>query len=637
MAKELKMATIIGGQSTYSLAATAGTPEDNLTVTFPSFTGSSALVGGNSNYTVIGDVQTMALSSQGGSPGTSELNFDTFNFGPVEINLGNGNDVVYGEVQTFNITSSGGSAIASGTTPVYGYSSMYGDNVNFGATSITLGTGTDTAYGAVGTFIISTVGGTASGSAAYASSYIGYAGSDVDNFTFAGNTISSALASVQANHLYGDIGTLTFSSASGSATNGGDAHTLLGYDTLTTGSNTLTAGNGADVLDGSIGTMNFQATGGTTNNAHYDMAEIFHNAYNIGGSSLTAGNGVDTLNGAIETMNITATGGNATGGMADAEIQTNSWTFGNNSLSAGNGKGDVLNGDVGAVNITIHGGAAGTGGEGGASFTNNTMTFGDNTLQVGTGNNDTLVGGVGSFTVSLVLGTSTGGDVSLSFESNTITFMGSTLTAGAGKDTLIGDMQSFSLTDPANPIGTNYVDNNVIYLGGNTLNAGSGNDTLYGSTPNLHMFDSFLNANSTNQVIGGFDTFHGGAGADTFVPGPGGNDMIGGTGPDTYLFDMTLAGTNAPNGNGINDGNTLLENFNAAKDILAFHGESSISALNAQTSVVDNAGTPEVIFNQNGGNGTIIDFYNLTYNTLEHTLLDVLNQNGISQHVIHLV
>jgi Ca2+-binding RTX toxin-like protein len=201
---------------------------------------------------------------------------------------------------------------------------------------------------------------------------------------------------------------------------------------------------------------------------------------------------------------------------------------------------------------------------------------------------------------------------------------------------LIGDLQNFSLTIASSASASGIVNNNTINLGNNTLQAGSGTDTLYGATPNLHVFDSFLIANASNHVVGGHDVFIGGAGPDTFVGGPGTNTLTGGTGADTFLYDFSLSGINAPNHNGLNNGQNTITNFNAGKgDVLAFHDvlnlahPFTVNIVNAESRVVnDGSGHALVRFDQNAGNGfigngTSIDFTNIVYHSTDHQLFDL--------------
>jgi hypothetical protein len=125
----------------------------------------------------------------------------------------------------------------------------------------------------------------------------------------------------------------------------------------------------------------------------------------------------------------------------------------------------------------------------------------------------------------------------------------------------------------------------------------------------------------------GNDTLTGGTGNDIITGGAGNDTLTGGAGNDTFVFAVST---------GLSSGADKITDFSSVAsntDILQFrnvtdaNGDSAININDViyQSRVVnDGAGHPLVIFDQHGGNGTSIDFTNLTWNASELVLSDVI-------------
>lgn len=441
----------------------------------------------------------------------------------------------------------------------------------------------------------------------------------------------------------------------------------------TSGSDLLIGGPGVHIMfglagnDTLIGTAQIDnswvAAGGTYNDNGLGTGGPGYGVFigtNISGAAVNdasviqvAGNGTDLLIGNVQTFNGDVTGGTGTISGASGLLYVygssnySNATFGSNALTSGGGNYDTLIGDMQTFNWHIMGGSATVSGANSlvsaiAQHIGNNVTFGSTNLIAGNGSTDTLVGGVQTFNWNVAGGSASasaaGSTAYANADSshNTIMFGNSNLTSGTGAhDTLIGDMQvfSFSLTQgtvSASNGGAAYAsataNYNTIYLGDNTLIGNGNNVTLNGSMPlldgtisSLQMLDSFVNAGVGNTVIGGHDVLIAGNGTNNFLFGGFGTNVITGSasGKDTFIFDL------APGP--LNSGANTITNFSKTADYLQLHDVLNVSTANAQSTVTnDGAGHPLVTFNQAGGNGTSIDFVNMTYSATQHVLTDVI-------------
>jgi hypothetical protein len=440
----------------------------------------------------------------------------------------------------------------------------------------------------------------------------------------------------------------------------------------TTGNDVLVGGSGVHIIFGMAGNdtligstqtdTSWAAPGGTYNDnglgtggpGYAVSISTSINGANINYASdvLVDGNGTDLLIGNVQTFDGDVTGGTGTISGANARLYVygssnySNATFGSNDLTAGSSSNDSLTGDVQTFNWHITGGTATVSGASSfvsaiAQHVGNHVTFGSNYITEGSGSTDTAIGGVQTFNWDV-----TGGNASATASGSTayatatsnyniVTFGNSILDGGSGShDVIVGDMQvfSFSLTQgtaTASNGGAAYAsataNYDTIHLGNNTLTGVGNNVTLDGSMPlmdgsmsSLQMLDSFVNAGTGNTVIGGHDVLIAGNGSNNFLFGGfGSNVMTGGTGQDTFVFDL------APGP--LNSGANTITNFNTSVDYVQLHDVLNVATANAQSTVTnDGAGHPLVTFNQAGGNGTSIDFVNMTYSSTEHVLTDVI-------------
>ncbi len=373
------------------------------------------------------------------------------------------------------------------------------------------------------------------------------------------------------------------------------------------GNDTITAGDGADILLGDNGVV-VDSDGTAAAN------DIFSTDGAFGGTdSIVGGAGNDTILGGSGGTDQSGPGLNdgdtLLGGIGDDIILGDSGYITRNAanvveriatLFPANGGDDLITDTEGTLialggsgNDTI---TAGDGAD---------ILLGDNGVIVGNdgtvaandifstdgafGGTDSIVGGAGNDTI---LGGSGGTD-----QSGPGLNDGDTLAGGAGDDIILGDsgyitrnaanvVERIATLFPANG-GDDLItdtEGTLIALGGSgndTITAGDGADILLGDNGVVVGADGTAAANdifSTDGAFGGTDSIVGGAGNDTILGGSGGTDQ---------------------SGPGLNDGDTLAGG--TGDDVIL--GDSGYITRNA-TSVVERIAT---LFPANGGDDLITD------------------------------
>ncbi len=283
------------------------------------------------------------------------------------------------------------------------------------------------------------------------------------------------------------------------------------------GADTITAGNGNNIVLGDSGTANFDPTTGI-------LTSIFSTFVGapVGGTTDTGtssndtikvGNGNDIVIGGSGADTITANY------QTQVTVNTSSNTV-NDILMGGDGEIDFINGVVSTVTST------------------DTNDGGDNTISAGNGN-DLVIGGLGANTITLgngrdiVVGESgealfTSGVIYTVFDiapaavgggtPDTGSSENNTITVGNGNDVVIGGS------------------------GSNSIGAGNGNDYLVGANGVVDFVVvsgtlMVLRADSADPVYYGNNTIMAGNGVDSIIGGSGSDTITTGDGADIVLGD----------------------------------------------------------------------------------------------------
>ncbi len=350
------------------------------------------------------------------------------------ITAGNGNDVVIGQDGALSFTA-GQIAVAASTDPTFG-----------GGATIKVGSGDNVIIGGTGN-------NTITAGAAVAPGYqviVGHNGT----VKYAAPNV---LASVQAQDVITVGGTVVVNGGTNTVTAGNGNNLIVGG----VGKETITTGNGNDVVIGHDGLLTFN-TGTVTYAASMDPGYA-------GDATIKLGIG-----------NNIAIGGS-----------------GNNTITAVSGNQIIL-GDNGFVKYSAPGVLSAIASQDVVTTGTTTVSYGgNNTITVGNGN-DMIIGGVGADTIK----------------------------AGNGNSVIIGD-EGQMLFNAAGQMTTAQTLNDT-FGGADTITAGIGKDVVFGGAGN----DTITLGASTTYVVlggGGIVTFNPGAGAHTAsvtTPASTGTDTI---------------------------------------------------------------------------------------------------------------
>lgn len=638
--------------------------------------GDNTLQAGNGNNDVLyGTMSDLLISIDDGIVGgvpdfddTLPCGGNSFSFGSNKLSAGNGiGDQLYGTIKEFNLSATdfgliGGAGGIIDSVFSNGYFEPGGYNTfSFGNNQLTADNGfNDQLFGTMEDFTLSASGPSLIG---------GQAGGD-NTFTFGNNTLVAGNGNTDM--LYGALQTMTFTASSDAATTsviGGASQQGFisgGENILTFGNDTLTVGNGiGDVLYGTMQDLSLNAPMNAVIGGYFgDIGAISpsENSFDFGKNGLTVGNGADILFGTLETINLAAVGpgdtlltafappfvttadetanqiaqadgvSSAIGGISGGD---NSFTFGDNTLTAGNGN-DTLYGDMQDLGMEVSGLLNVIGGIGDGF---NSFNFGKNTLTAGNGN-DVLFGTLDDITLSATNSSFIGNGGGGGNNFNSIIFGNNIITAGNGNDTLYANMHDLIL-ELDNTVGNNgiisNIDGNIIQFGTSVINAGNGNDTLVGELYHIDLPTQILNPlydpsdpSNVPQYLTNVETIA--AFLNQNIINPGQTTFNLGNGTDTLVFDV-----------GIDMGKNIVNNFNAAKDILEFTNASGSNLSNVQSDVKSiasdgNGGTLVTFYAAQGdsvhGNGGTIDFTNIHY-TGQTQLSDLVNHQAA--HIVVIV
>jgi hypothetical protein len=578
------------------------------------------------------------------------------------IRAGVGNNTIYGDFQTQSMIGVSGTL----TVPPSG---LPDNSVDFRTPLQTSGSGINVLTLA-GNFIYAGLGGSSvntiygnSQDWIFTCSYAGINTAGMDHgmgnaafslFDLGGNSITIGNG---VNTIYGAIRDF-IATASGGTLDGGNAVNLSGgfsddlnfsFATVDVLGNTISVGNGVNLIYGDMRDLSLIALGGTGQNLNPDsfdesLARNFFNTFDLGHNSIIAGNGTNTIYGTFHDLTLSVIGGTNTSaaglGGDGAREYLNTFIMGNNVITAGMAGSSVntIYGDGFDVLLSVAGGI-GTGGEVGDSRNQSeTLHLGHNMITVGNGST-TVFGDIHQLTFSASGGSADGlGSYALDYMwNNAVSMGGNNIVAGSGA-TVYGDAQTISfsvqggvvtnggiLTTYGVPNLTNAeasIINTSINLEGNTIHGGSGGDVIYSNLQNLSFsaingqvlsgtgnagayFSGNINftdgshlTDTGSKITFGNDTIVGGSGNDLII----GSDVLNLTGLDAFLKPAGFSGPITWHNNG--DGSVSNDLLGTDLNQITFGNELltgglgndtfEFTLLNGGTKVVANQGAAEV-------------------------------------------
>lgn len=441
-----------------------------------------------------------------------------------------------------------------------------------------------------------------------------------------GNDTINATATTASNTLIGDVKTVLIVAETANSV-GLSGRGFIGFDSMIFGNDTINAGSGPNSIYGDVKDFDLQALSGNAANGLSSGATAgLFQSFTFGSDTLNGGSNVDSIYGDGGHFALLYQAGNVSNGRG---------FFGSDGAQL-------------AENLAISNASVG-----GRS---STYIAGNDTIH-GNGGNDTIVGDFGDYNITLIGGDVTGASGADVFSpqgaqaiarviNNLYTMGNDTLFGDAGKDTLIGDVQTLTLsatdgnahnlagvitvasfsgdtTPLQSPPGSVRVDTgSTLTFGSDVLNGGSGDDILIGDS--IGIADGSLRTFLTyspqqggglnlNQVLWGNDKLTGGTGDDQFAsqlfhPADMGNDtapiptaliMQGndtitdyGSGTDTLVFINGVSRANL-------DAHTTITHVNVDKtgpldSVITFDGGGSLTVLN--TDVHNDFGNVNVAF-----------------------------------------
>ncbi len=454
------------------------------------------------------------------------------------ISVGSGVNTIYGTMRDLTMSDTGGNAITDGAGSQLTVETLI-NNVTIDLTgggvgnTITAGNGVNTVYGDMRNLTLTAGGAYANSTGLPASTNFAYnqfaaspniqAFTDIQglNFTVGGNTITLGSG---VNTVYGDMQSLTMNALPSYA---------YGYNAI--------AASGVGDTNNSY--PNFLTTQRSAPNPSYTFPPAFNNL-NFNADTITVGNGVNVIYGHLQTLNISETGGSAVSpGDFPVSPGFDQSTLLNQVGLHGGVKGAVGQSNVNFTNITM-------GTTGSSGFMGNTITagVGVNTIY---GDIQNYVNGIQSGTGTGAFPSSPGSSVytpltstfsvpfdNTSFYASFLTYdtffmAGNTIKAGlngSSVNTIYGSMQDFSFINVDSTGNQVLLDNaefcNVYVLGGmgvygsglfpgfgegpafiptltgNTIMVGSGTNLIYGDMRDLITTDSGGVQNGLNNPLG---------------------------------------------------------------------------------------------------------------------------------------
>ena len=333
-------------------------------------------------------------------------------------------------------------------------------------------------------------------------------------------TYSRTLTQIETTAQEAD-GAQTSSQTAGGTVYGGDDSITAGNGNNVIvgglGADTITAGNGNNIVLGDSGTANFDPTTGI-------ITSVFSTFVGapVGGTidtgtsnddTIKVGNGNDIVIGGSGADTITANY------QTPGTVNTSSNTV-NDILMGGDGEIDFINGVVSTVTST---------------YTND---GGDNTISAGNGN-DLVIGGLGANTITL----GNGRDVVVGESGEALFSNGVIYTVFDIAPAAVGGGTPDTGSSENNTITVG--NGNDVVIGGsgsNSISAGNGNDYLVGANGVVDFVVvsgtlMVLRADSADSVYYGNNTIMAGNGVDSIIGGSGSDTITTGDGADIVLGD----------------------------------------------------------------------------------------------------
>lgn len=640
-----------------------GNPNNLATITegdytlSPFFTGPVTITNlSGAGFTVYGDYQDINFNLTGHTYSTSGTFNDLINnvsitLGGNHITLGGGVNTIYGALRDLTMSATGGSALGYGTTGVTVNTLIENTNIDLTGgglgNTITAGNGVNTVYGDMRNYTI-TVGGASAinvqdpnhlTEASFTSSPNTQAFTGIQNlnFTVGGNHITLGNG---VNTVYGDMQNLTISTLS---------NTAIGF-------NTFASGSVGDTMSFFINNFDLGATAGGL--PPYVVQPLFNN-YTFHGNTITVGNGVNLIYGHLQNMTFSHMGNTVAstgpfpqmtgfdastipslgldpspavlGAVAFSSVNNTNFVMEAVLITAGVGSNTIF-GDFQNLTDLNHGGTAtgvfpptfspystpyspGLGPTDYATLGDNTFIIGANFIKAGLngsgvnvvyGNlqdiNFNNVAGVGNqpsnedaaqFQLRFVLG----GTGSIDDQGNFNTDVsGNKISVGGGVNTIYGNMRDMNFSDTGgvedahnassitlfttgfSPFTTTNQDNLEFFMGFNTILAGNGVNTVYGSMRDMNFLAS--GGLLENVPIFGTDTMSLSAastGANSIIS-VSNNIITTGNGTNLIYGSLHDLSYTSIAGNGLNidpEGFALLQTVVAVTDV--FMGQNFIT------------------------------------------------------------
>ncbi len=610
--------------------------------------GSDNITGGSGNDVILGHDGTVTVAN--GLPATITSG-DPDVGTSATITGGSGNDIILGGIGNDTITGGSGNDIVighdgsvqlSGGVVTRASSSQPG---NGGTDTIVVGNGTNLVMGGSGKDTITAGSGFdvllgANGSASFANGVI--TGVESTNLTSGGNdtihggTGTDVMIGGPGNNTITTAGTRDYVVGSdGSATfSDGEIVTLATNDETVGGAETITGGNGSDVIIGGVGASTI--TGGNGDNLiiGHDGSVIFAEGEPTAAATDPTAGGKDTIT--VGTGNNLVMGGTGNNTISVTSASSTTRSNSGSGTPVGSSSVDVLMGANGSADLSswvVTSVTSAHDTDGG----NNTITGGAgyNTIIGGPGNNhltgagqsDVIVGADGSATystsgqitgVNTSVAPSVGGTDTITGGNGSEVILGGagsvTITGGSGNDVIIGHNGSveFSQGKATSALTTSPSDGdtaqitagsgNTLIMAGtgtnNTITGGSGNDVLVGSDASADLSSGAVTSITVVDVsYGGTGTITGGTGNDLIIAGPhaykittaGQHDVVvGGDASATFTAGQVTGVTTIDPSYGGNDTIT----GGSGKDVLmGGAGSDTITSGTGATLVLGHGGT----------------------------------------------
>ncbi len=515
----------------------------------PFFTGPVTITNlSGAGFTVYGDYQDINFLLTGNTYSTSGtfndlINHVSITLGGNHITLGSGVNTIYGTIRDLNMTDTGGTALGLGTTGVTVNTLIENTNIDLTGgglgNTITAGNGVNTVYGDMRDYTLTAGSATAISDPTFNSSPNTVAFTEILNlnFTVGGNHINLGNG---VNTVYGDMRSINFV-APGSTTIGYNSVAASGpgdtfdfnysfhfgvplpsqLNHFNFNGNTITVGNGVNVVYGHLQTVTFSVTGAfssspgslptlpsgpgwfastlpsytaSTGNVvagASEQSQVANEILTMGMSNITAGVGVNTIFGDFQNFQSKSVGGTINGvptGVPLVSTDILPYQIDSEDVNTISLAGNIITaGLMGSSVNTIYG---------------NTQDFNFNS----------------SFQGKDIQGSDHGSPVGAL---DTFNMGGNQITTGNGVNTIYGSMRDYTalstggVFDGANlstnvtstfghPIQDSFTSTDTLTMLGNNISVGSGINLIYGDMRDLTFIA--IGGTGINQVDNSFDT-----------------------------------------------------------------------------------------------------------------------------------